>query len=131
MRGAATSIRSRAFSTPVRRGELVVAYLEDRPVGTVALRALDRRRSEMKRLFVSDAARGLGLGDQLVETIIVRARQFGFDEMMLDTGFKQNEATRLYLKHGFKITAPYYDVDERLAAGGLTFMRKSLGDVNA
>ena len=107
-------------------GALLIARLDGQAVGTVALRRLDQGRCEMKRMFVADPARGLGVGDRLVVELITRARAFGYDEMVLDTGFRQHEAQHLYAKHGFLAIPPYSDVDERLATEGLRFMRLDL-----
>ena len=112
---------------PERGGALLIARLDAVAVGTVSLRRLDPSRCEMKRMFVTGAGRGRGIGDRLVSEMITRARDLGYDEMLLDTGFRQHEAQRLYAKHGFLAIRPYYEVDERLATEGLRFMRLELG----
>ncbi len=59
-------------------GRLLLAWQGAEPVGCVALRALDDGASEMKRLYVRDAARGTGLGRQLAERICDEARDAGY-----------------------------------------------------
>ncbi|HEY6123742.1 MAG TPA: GNAT family N-acetyltransferase, partial [Steroidobacteraceae bacterium] len=66
-------------------GELLLASIDGVPAGCVALRALDGATVEMKRLYVRDAARGLGLGKRLVEAAIGAARTGGYAELRLDT----------------------------------------------
>jgi putative acetyltransferase len=46
------------------RGALLVAYVDDHPVGCGAVRLLADGDAEVKRMYVVDAARGLGFGDE-------------------------------------------------------------------
>ena len=64
---------------------------------------------EMKRLYVSPGARGLGLGMALVDAIIREALRIGYSEMQLDSLPTMVEATSLYRKAGFVSTGPYYE----------------------
>jgi GNAT superfamily N-acetyltransferase len=63
---------------------------------------------EMKRLFVRQGFRGLGLGRQLVEAIIELAQRAGFTTMLLDTLNDMESARALYQEVGFVETEPYY-----------------------
>lgn len=78
-------------------------------LGMVAFRGLTPRRCEMKRLYVRPAARGMHLGDALVDAAIDRASRAGYGEMVLDTIKPLAAAVGLYRKHGFELCAPYYD----------------------
>ena len=77
-------------------------------VGCVALRALDGGDCEMKRMYLSEAARGSGQGQALGEAILHRARSLGYDRMVLDTLDHMGAALRLYERLGFDRIAPYY-----------------------
>jgi putative acetyltransferase len=89
------------------RGRLILAYTGARPAGCVALRPLDSRTAEMKRLYVRPGFRGQGLGRRLVERVISTARRLGYDRMRLDTVPEMTEAIRLYREAGFEEIPPY------------------------
>lgn len=79
-------------------------------IGCVGLRPLKEPGiCEMKRLYVSPAGRGLGVGRALVEGVIAAAIDVGYSEMRLDTLPSMASAMALYAKQGFVRIAPYYD----------------------
>lgn len=88
-----------AYARP--SGRLLLALHQSDPAGCVALRALDPRISEIKRLFVRPAFRGTGLGRRLVERIIAEARGVGYERMRLDTLPSMRAARSLYAELGF------------------------------
>src|SRR5213080_318981 len=91
-------------------GRLLLARHNDELAGCVALRQLSDRTCEMKRLFVRDTFRGKGIGRLLIETIIRKAKEIGYERMLLDTlPPRMNDAIALYRSIGFKEIAPYYD----------------------
>jgi GNAT superfamily N-acetyltransferase len=83
---------------------LLLAYVDEVAAGCVALKPLqlEVRACEMKRLWVDDRFRGLGLGRRLVEEAIGWAQRMGFQAMYLDTvPAAMPEANRLYEAMGF------------------------------
>jgi len=90
-------------------GELLTVLNEkEEIVGCVAYHNLKNNICELKRLYVKPEYRNKGIGNDLVEAIIIKARENGFMEMVLDTGRSLKNAIRLYEAFGFKETDPYY-----------------------
>jgi len=92
------------------RGELLLARdREGASLGCVGLRQIASKGCcEMKRLYLSPDARGLGLGRALTETVIAAARRLGYAEMRLDTLPTMEAAIGLYQRLGFSSIDPYY-----------------------
>lgn len=105
-------------------GELLLARGDDgSALGCVALRPMDEAgSSEMKRLYVLPAGRGMGLGRVLVEAIVARAEAMGYREIRLDSLPSMTDAIALYLRCGFEPMAPYYDTP----VAGTVFLRRRL-----
>jgi putative acetyltransferase len=92
------------------QGRLLLAYLDGKPAGCVALRDLGDGICEMKRMFVPEAFRGRGVGRALSERIIAAGKEAGYRAMRLDTSRRQSEAMRLYEQAGFRRIPPYYQL---------------------
>ncbi|KAJ5557956.1 hypothetical protein N7535_009449 [Penicillium sp. DV-2018c] len=93
-------------------------------LGCVALRRSSDGWCEMKRLYVLKEARGLRLGERLVQAIIAQARDLGYQGMRLDTLPEMTAAQRLYRKFRFVDIAPYYETPiQRTVFMGCDFTR--------
>ncbi|HUK03536.1 MAG TPA: GNAT family N-acetyltransferase [Burkholderiales bacterium] len=88
-------------------GALLIARDGDAVAGCVALRRLDERSAEMKRMYVREAWRGTGLGRRLALAIIEEAKRRGYARVVLDTLPKLSAAIALYRDLGFRETGPY------------------------
>ena len=88
-------------------GCLLLALCKEQKVGCVGLRKLSEGVCEMKRLYVKEKFRGLGIGKALAEAVIVQARKIGYKYMRLDTTASMYAARALYVSIGFKQTSPY------------------------
>ncbi len=84
------------------RGTFLVLYREGTPVGCGALRVLDGATAELKRMYVSPALRGKGMGRRLVAALEAEARALGVRRLVLETGIRQAAALALYRATGFR-----------------------------
>ncbi|MFF2388139.1 GNAT family N-acetyltransferase [Agromyces sp. NPDC058104] len=74
-------------------------------VGIAALvehESLGAGRGELKRMFVDESARGMGVAGGLLAAIEADARQRGLTELVLETGTLHHPAQALYAKHGYR-----------------------------
>ena len=94
------------------RGALLVATVDGKFAGCCAMRPLDSvdyaNACEMKRLYVRDEFRRLGLGRQLAEGILDASRLAGYSCILLDTLDDMESARALYDELGFSEIPPYY-----------------------
>ncbi|MEM9270044.1 MAG: GNAT family N-acetyltransferase, partial [Pseudomonadota bacterium] len=85
------------------KGCLVVAETETGElVGCGMLKTLSQGTGELKRLYVSDAARGTGAGRNLVQAREAEARRMGLTRLVADTLTSNIEMRGLYPKLGFE-----------------------------
>lgn len=89
------------------KGRLYLTYVGEKLAGCVALRPMENKDCEMKRLYVKPEFRGQGFGRILAEKIIKDAKEIGYKQMYLDTLDTMKSAVKLYKSLGFK-DAPEY-----------------------
>ena len=102
---------------------ILLAGVEGRLAGCIAVRALGEGVCEMKRLYVREQFRGTGAGRGLAERAIGWAREQGFHVMRLDTlPDRMMAAVSLYRSLGFRETGregEKLDMELRLAGDDL------------
>ena len=90
-------------------GRLYMALFDGAVAGCIALRCIDRRRCEMKRLYVRPQFRGKGIARALVSRLIDEAAGEGYELMLLDSLPVLAAAIELYRSMGFKLVERYND----------------------
>jgi ribosomal protein S18 acetylase RimI-like enzyme/DNA-binding MarR family transcriptional regulator len=83
-------------------GLLLVATLRSEPVGCGALKLHGSDPAEIKRMWVSPDARGLGLGRRLLAELERTAAANGATVVRLETNHNLKEAIALYRSSGFE-----------------------------
>ncbi|WP_343691201.1 GNAT family N-acetyltransferase [Chitinophaga sp.] len=86
---------------------VVVAYVDDLPVGCACFRRFDDHSVEIKRMFVQASRRGQGIAYSILKELETWAISLGFTRAVLETGKRQPEAIALYQKSGYTIMDNY------------------------
>lgn len=92
-------------------------------IGAIKLMAGDCDYGEIKRVYVSESARGLGISKKIMKVLEDHAVEKGIHVFRLETGVHQPEAIGLYEKLGYVVRDRFGDYpDDPLSV----FMEKSL-----
>jgi len=90
-------------------GLLLLARLHGEPVGCGALKFHGTEPAELKRLWVANRARGLGLGRRLLAELEDQARRHGATAVRLETNQALTEAITLYRSAGYAEVSAFSD----------------------
>jgi DNA-binding MarR family transcriptional regulator/GNAT superfamily N-acetyltransferase len=90
-------------------GSFLVAYLRDEPIGCGAVRHRPGAPSEIKRMWVAESARGLGVGRRMLERLEALARDRGAPAVRLDTNDALVEAIAMYRSAGYEEVPAFND----------------------
>ncbi len=71
-------------------------------IGTVGILKLKEQECELRKMYLDSAERGKGNGKLLLEHGLHRAKELGFNRVILETATVLVEAITLYRKYGFK-----------------------------
>lgn len=87
------------------------AWQDETLVGFCALKALDNSHGEVKSMRAAPAARGTGVGRNMLQYIIAEARKRGYSRLSLETGTAQLHAPAVALYHsaGFESCDAFAD----------------------
>ena len=91
------------------RGLVLIVRDEGAPVGCGAVKLLDDGIGEIKRMWVSPAVRGQGLGGRLLEALESAAAAAGKAVTRLETNGQLGPALAMYRKRGYVQVEPFND----------------------
>ncbi len=86
---------------------VVVAYENQFAVGCGAFKKYDVEMVEIKRMFVRPESRGKGIAVEILKELEKWATELNFTSSILETGYKQPEAIRLYEKSQYVVIPNY------------------------
>ena len=95
------------FNSVAAIKNVIVAYDEDRPVGCGCFKEIEPGTVEIKRMFVDEDYRGKGVAATILSRLEEWANECGYKKSVLQTGDKQPEAVKFYLKSGYLHTENY------------------------
>jgi len=90
-------------------GLFLVATLHAKPIGSGALKFRDKAPAEIKRMWVDESVRGLGVGRRLLNELEDQASKHGVRTVRLETNKTLVEAIRLYRSAGYVEVAAFSD----------------------
>jgi len=90
-------------------GLMLLAYLGTEPIACGGVKHGGDAPSEIKRMWVSEPARGLGLGRRMLAELEALAAEHGARRVRLDTSRHLVEAISLYTSVGYREVAPFSD----------------------
>ncbi|MBP2283198.1 GNAT superfamily N-acetyltransferase [Flavobacterium sp. CG_23.5] len=86
---------------------VVIIYFEGNPIACGCFKKKDKNTIEIKRMFVSPDARGMGFAKRILQELEIWASELGYTISVLETLYKQKEAIGLYQKVGYLIVDNY------------------------
>jgi ribosomal protein S18 acetylase RimI-like enzyme len=87
----------------------LVATLQAEPIGCGALKFHGDEPTELKRMWVAESARGLGIGRRLLTELESRAAAAGAQVVRLETNKTLTEAINLYRSAGYREVDAFND----------------------
>ncbi len=91
-------------------------------VGTFGVESRGVHETELRRMYLDQGYRGLGIAQRMLDCAQAEARVFGFTKMIVSTAQIQKAADRFYRKNGFRQvrTEVAETMTAKQAGGGLT-----------
>lgn len=87
------------------RAAFAIAFQNGAPAGCGAIRPLDEKTAELKRVYAREAGRGVGR--RVLAFLEGEAARLGFSAMVLETRRVNERAVRFYLANGYRICENY------------------------
>jgi DNA-binding MarR family transcriptional regulator/GNAT superfamily N-acetyltransferase len=88
-------------------GAFLVAFVDGESVACGAVKSISPGVGSLKRMWVADTVRGLGIGRRMLAALETQARELGLTTLRLETNQTLHEAIRLYRSAGFREVAAF------------------------
>ena len=92
--------------------DVLIAYVGGRPVGCAGLKKYSQTQAEIKRVWVQPDARGQHIASRMMDLVERKAKEQGFEQVILQTRLLMKEAVGMYLRRGYKLTENYPPYDK-------------------
>lgn len=86
---------------------VVIAFNDQKAVGCGAIKEYSDKIMEVKRMFVPVEERGKGIATLVLQELEKWCKDLNFETCILETGEKQQEAVKLYLKNDYRVIPNY------------------------
>jgi GNAT superfamily N-acetyltransferase len=94
------------YSPP--HGGIILVRDHELAFGCVAIRRINEREGELKRMYVAPEYQNKGVGKALLQRALLLARDCNYEKVKLDTLNYMSSAIHLYHQAGFYEIPPYY-----------------------
>jgi ribosomal protein S18 acetylase RimI-like enzyme len=84
------------------RGAFLVGFVDGESVACGAVKSIAPAVGSLKRMWVADTVRGLGIGRRMLEALEGQARELGVATLRLETNGTLQEAIGLYRSAGYR-----------------------------
>jgi len=81
---------------------VILAYENDKPISCGAIREYSPTSTEVKRMYTVRQSRGKGIATKVLIALEKWASELSYQKCILETGWRQPDAIRLYEKNGYK-----------------------------
>ena len=92
--------------------DVLIARLDDIPVGCTGLKPYSDRDVEIKRVWVEPNYRGRHIATEMMNIIENKAREMGFSRAILQTRSIMMDAVSLYKERGYELIENYPPYDK-------------------
>ena len=86
---------------------VIVAYENDKPVSCGAIREYSPTVTELKRMYTLSEYRAKGIATKVLIELEKWASELSYQKCILETGWRQPDAIRLYEKNGYERISNY------------------------
>lgn len=83
------------------KGIYYLVQFQDELIGMGSLRKLREDIAEIKRMYIRPEYRGKSFGKALLQELLLKAKEFGYQSVYLDSGKFMKNAHQLYHSQGF------------------------------
>ncbi len=86
---------------------VIVAYIDDTPIGCGAFKKFTKNEAEIKRMFTHPETRGQGIASKILKELEDWSKELNFEACILETGKEQIDAVQFYKKNGYSVIPNY------------------------
>jgi DNA-binding MarR family transcriptional regulator/GNAT superfamily N-acetyltransferase len=90
-------------------GAFLIGSIDGEPVACGAIKTIEAGVGSLKRMWVADDVRGLGIGRRMLEALEAEASSLGLRVLRLETNRALGEAIRLYRTAGYREVSRFND----------------------
>lgn len=86
---------------------VVIAYVNDAPVGCGCFKKIDSKTAEIKRMYVKPAERKSGIASGVLNELEIWAKEEGYKKVITETAVGLAGSITFLKNHGYQIIANY------------------------